>query len=185
MPGMNPTPSLTEAPTADDFFHHCPRCATPRAEPATTPFHCAACGFRYYFNVASAVAVFIENPVGECLFIRRARPPAEGKLALPGGFVDPAETSEDAARREIWEELRIKLATLHYLGSWPNRYYAGGFVVPVLDLFFRARVGDITHTPDPAEVSAATWLPPASVNPAELAFPSMRAALAAYLQARR
>ena len=42
------------------------------------------------------------------LLIRRAGHPSIGKLALPGGFVDPNETVETAARRELWEETHVK-----------------------------------------------------------------------------
>ena len=42
------------------------------------------------------------------LLIRRAGHPSIGKLALPGGFVDPNETVEEAARRELLEETHVK-----------------------------------------------------------------------------
>ncbi|MBO7158450.1 MAG: NUDIX hydrolase, partial [Clostridia bacterium] len=42
------------------------------------------------------------------LLIRRAGHPSIGKLAFPGGFVDPHETVEEAARRELWEETHVK-----------------------------------------------------------------------------
>lgn len=179
---MNHLPSSPHSPLAVDFFLHCPQCGTPRSQHDSARFACARCGFTYYFNVASAVAVFIENEVGECLWIRRALPPAEGCLALPGGFTDPGETAEEAARREIREELGLSLTALHYLGSWPNFYHAGRFGVPVLDLFFRAPLVGSTPTPAAEEVSAFTWQHATAINPAELAFPSMRSALAAYLQ---
>lgn len=180
---MSTAPSPSDGPTAVSFFLHCPRCAAPRkGDGGDSRFLCAGCGFTYYFNVASAVAVFIEDAEGRCLFIRRARPPAEGKLALPGGFTDAHETGETACRREIIEELGIELGPLAWLGSWPNRYHAGGFVVPVLDLFFRASVIDAPLRPAEEEVSATLWLRPEEVDPADLAFPSMRHALAAYLK---
>ena len=42
------------------------------------------------------------------LLIRRGGPPSLGKLAFPGGFADPNETVETAARRELWEETHVE-----------------------------------------------------------------------------
>ncbi|MFN0130849.1 MAG: NUDIX domain-containing protein [Verrucomicrobiales bacterium] len=173
-------------PTAAELFRYCPRCASgTRAEAAVgvNPFRCGHCGFTFYFNTASAVAVIIEDGEGRVLFIRRGREPAKGKLAMAGGFTDPGETGEEATRREIQEELGLQLADLRYLGTWPNVYHAGGFAVPVLDIFYQARLATTTLTLDPDEVSGAEWLDPRGVDPQSIAFPSMRQALAAYLSA--
>lgn len=170
---------------AKDFFSFCPQCAAPRpAEkllPQGAPFHCGACGFTYYFNTASAVAVFIEDGAGRCLFIRRGREPAKGRLAMAGGFTDPRETGEAATRREIREELGLELGPLAYVGTWPNQYFAGGFIVHVLDIFYRAPLAASELAPDAEEVSGVEWLDPRAIDPAEMAFPSMREALASYV----
>lgn len=52
------------------------------------------------------------------LLIRRKNPPFEGRWALPGGFVDPHEPLEDAARRELWEETGTRPAHLEQLHTF-------------------------------------------------------------------
>lgn len=176
-------PPPAHIPGASELFAHCPHCGHARErgdERGTNPFHCRACQFTFYFNTASAVAVIIEEVDGRILLIRRGREPAKGKLAMPGGFTDPGETGEAATRREIREELGLELADLTYLGSWPNVYHAGGFAVPVLDLFFRARLASATMTLDPDEVSGADWFDPLEIELDHIAFPSMRSALTFY-----
>lgn len=49
------------------------------------------------------------------LLIRRARPPEAGCWSLPGGKIDLWERTEDAARREIVEELGISLGPVGLL----------------------------------------------------------------------
>jgi NADH pyrophosphatase NudC (nudix superfamily) len=181
-PAKPPIGQPAAAHGAVSQFAFCPRCAAPRAGDPANPFRCRGCGFTYFFNTASAVAVFIHDQRGRCLFIRRAREPSRGMLALAGGFTDPGESGEEATRREIREELGIELGPLEFVGAWPNRYHAGGFTVPVLDLFFCAPAASLVLNPHRDEVGAVEWLRPEDVDPAELAFPSMRTALRAFLE---
>jgi len=65
-------------------------------------------------SVTTDVAVFAAdngNPDQlQLLMIRRGNHPCRGMYALPGGFVNPDETMDQAARRELMEETGVKPA---------------------------------------------------------------------------
>lgn len=163
------------------LFQFCPRCGKPRdASSPPQPFQCGACGLHYYFNSCPAVAAILLGSDDRALFIRRAKEPAKGKLAVPGGFIDVGETAEDALRREIKEEVNLEVGPLEFLCSAPNEYLYRGVNYPVLDLAFVCRAISVEGIAALDGVESFCWLKPAEVDPAEIAFPSIRAALRAY-----
>ena len=171
--------------TPQELFQHCPRCGARRfAGAASQPFVCSACDFHYYFNPCLAVAAILLGPDDRALFIRRGQDPAKGKLAIPGGFVDIGETAETAMRREIKEEVNLEVGPLEFLISATNQYDYRGVVYPVLDLAFVCRAVSLDPIAALDGVESYCWLRPAEVDFDEIAFPSIRAALAAY-NARR
>ncbi len=56
--------------------------------------------------LAASVAVF--RPDGRVILATRVQPPAAGVWSLPGGKVEAGETLEEAALRELDEEVRVK-----------------------------------------------------------------------------
>jgi len=167
------------------FFHYCPRCGVAAGDQKPSgPFNCGGCGFHYYFNPANAAAAFVIREDGRVLFIHRAKDPAKGLLALPGGFIDAGETAEEAVRREVKEEVGLEIEHLEYLGSHPNLYLYREVTYPVLDFFFTARVRGTRGVCDAEEVAGMDWLLPEKVRSEDVAFASVRAALAALVKAR-
>ena len=159
-------------------FIHCPRCGNKRGEPesVSAPFACKACGFTFYFNAAIAAAVFIEGPDQTVLLIKRAKDPAKGKLAPPGGFIDIGETAEQGILREVREEVGLELADLTYLCSQPNHYSYKELVYPVLDLFFTAKAISPETAQALDDVDGFHWVHESEVVAEDLAFLSMQAA---------
>ena len=168
------------------FFNFCPKCGQHRAgRKAQSPFECDACGFVYYFNPAIAAAAFVVRDNQQVLFIRRAKEPAKGKLALPGGFIDMGETVEEAPRRELREEVQLEAAALEYLASFPNEYLYREITYRVLDFFFIARVTDPQNATAQEDVESICWLNPSTVPPEDIAFPSVRSALQLFCSRRK
>jgi ADP-ribose pyrophosphatase YjhB (NUDIX family) len=164
-----------------EVFAHCPRCGTAREPERSQPIRCSACQFTYYCNTTCATAAFLIRPDGKALFIRRAKAPAEGKLAIPGGFIDEGETAEDGLRREFMEEVGLVPLDIRFLCSFPNTYHYKDITYPVLDFFFTARAQGDEEPQCLDGVAGVCWLHPAEVNPEDIAFPSMTLAIQHYL----
>lgn len=164
------------------LFKFCPRCGASqlRQQPRNL-VECPACDFHFYRNPAVAVAAIIVDADKRILLIRRAKDPAKGKLALPGGFVDFDETAESALHREISEELGLALQSISYLTSHPNQYLYREVTYPVLDLFFVCRPVATEASLMRSEVESVCWLEPDEVDLREIAFDSMKKALRCYL----
>lgn len=137
-------------------FRFCPKCGTETFEDfAGRAKRCSHCSLTYFHNVASAVACLVRNKAGEYLFVRRAKEPAKGTLDLPGGFVDPLETVEEAVCREIKEETGLDVTKSSYLCSRPNIYPYSGIDIYTSDLFFLVEVDsfdDAVAADDAAEL---------------------------------
>lgn len=168
--------------TPIEHFQYCPSCGAGRAEEPATPFRCAVCGFVYYFNPTVATAAIIARPDGQVLFIERAREPARGKLAFPGGFIDIGETAEEALHRETREEVGIEISDLRLLCSHPNTYPYKGIDYPVLDFIFAARASADVAPRALDAVARVLWRNPKNVQPDDLAFPSLRQGLSLYVE---
>ena len=165
---------MPEAP-----FSYCPNCARPATMSRGREFRCAACAFRYFHNVASAVAALIVCG-GQLLTTVRAHQPAQGTLDLPGGFVEPGETAEQALARELAEELGWAAlpAPPRYQCSVPNTYPYATVTYATLDSFFLIECAACPAVQVGAEIETALWLPRQDLDVTRFGFTSVRTALA-------
>jgi ADP-ribose pyrophosphatase YjhB (NUDIX family) len=161
-----------------DTYTHCPICGSKDYIRHEKGRACGHCGHKDFNNPITAVAAFILDHEDRVLLIRRAKDPAAGKLAPPGGFVDAGESLEQAIRREMTEEVGLDLQDVRYLSSHPNDYVYNGLGRPVCDVFFTARAHSFEVVLQAEEANEWHLMPLQEVNASELAFDSMRNALA-------
>jgi ADP-ribose pyrophosphatase YjhB (NUDIX family) len=98
---------------------------------------------------AASVAIVRDANV---LLIQRNQPPSEGLWTLPGGRLEPGETAEQCAVRELNEELGLDVFALRPVTLLRH----GGFSLQVFAT--QACEGEIA--PDPAEIRAWRWVRP-------------------------
>lgn len=139
--------------------------------------HCPQCGLTYYANVASAVACVIIDSYGRLLSVRRAHDPARGTLDLPGGFVDPLETVEQAVARELMEETGLEARSMRYLMSLPNVYPYSGVTVYTSDLFFLVEVESLDTAVAQDDAAEIVIKPLAECSAEDYGLPSIREAM--------
>ena len=86
------------------------------------------------------------------LLIKRKNKPFEGKWALPGGFVEYGEKTEDATVREVLEETGLKTKINHLVGVYsdPNRD-PRGHTVSIIYLLDTTGKGELKSGDDASE----------------------------------
>jgi NAD+ diphosphatase len=165
-------------------FKYCPKCgAAALRMTGQKLLRCEACGFELYLNVAAAVAGVIVDEQGRMVVLVRGKEPGKGKWDLPGGFVDPGDTAEEAMRREVREEIGLEVTGLCYLGSGPNVYEYMGVRYRTLDLGFVCEAAQVAQArPREDEIAEVLFLWPREIDLTRFAFPSVAAIAGRWIQ---
>lgn len=131
------------------FCGKCGAPMAPHADPDERAMVCTACGYMAYPRITPAVIVLVKK--GDRILLQRNSHYHLPHWSLVAGFVDPAESFEEAVRREVREESQMEIGHIRYFGSqiWPfPSNIMVGYVADWLS-------GD--PTPDGEEVVESGW----------------------------
>jgi NAD+ diphosphatase len=115
--------------------------------------HCPACNNLIYPVIAPSVIVAVIN--GNKLLLTRYQVShsAYRNYALVAGYVETGETVEDTVRREVMEEVGLKVKNIRYYKSQPWSF-SGALLLG----FFCEVDGDDTIVLDESELEEAIWV---------------------------
>lgn len=130
---------------------------------------CPNCGFIHYLDPKVAVAVILGNADGVLLGKRRVNP-GSGLWSFPAGYVNRGEVLEEAAVREVREEIGVAVRLTGIVGVYSERGE------PVVLVVYSGDVLAGDPTPDGHEVSEVRRFPLQRL-PEDLAFPHDRRVL--------
>lgn len=142
------------------YFLFCPHCGK-RFQLKTRDHEkelvCPACGYILWLNSKPTASCFLVNEKKEVLLSKRAIKPLQGWWDVPGGFLKLGETPEAGVKREIQEELGLKLKKMVML---PCAYIGTYETIPLqlsFNIYFVSRISSRTVLTPQDDVCAAKW----------------------------
>lgn len=131
---------------------YCGACATPLIHKEDErALVCPHCGHIIYPDIAIAVIIGIVD--GDKILFSKYAAGVYQNYALIAGFVEIGETLEDAVKREVYEEVGLRVKNIRYYDNQP-----WGFSQSMLVGFFADLDGSSEITLDRRELSEATWM---------------------------
>ncbi|MDU8358104.1 NAD(+) diphosphatase [Pseudomonas syringae group sp. J309-1] len=147
----------------------CGSCGRPTVQVAgERAMYCEYDNLRFYPRISPSMIVLITR--GDEVLLARSPRFVTGVYSTLAGFVEPGESAEDCVRREVMEEVQVKVKNIRYVGSqcWPfphsmmlgfHAEYDSGEIVPQPDEIEDARWFNINDLPPlPASRSIARHL---------------------------
>jgi NAD+ diphosphatase len=143
-----------------DTHRYCGRCATPLAHKEDErALVCPCCAHIEYPRISPVVIVGIIDS-DRILLAKSAS--GYNRYGLIAGFVEVGETLEDAVRREVMEEVGLRIKNIRYFTSQP-----WAFSRSVLTGFFTDLDGEQAIRLDTNELAEAAWFSRQSIPAAE------------------
>ena len=112
---------------------------------------CNHCNNMVYPKICPAVIVGVSN--GDKLLMTKYAQAEYKKYALVAGFTEIGETIEETVKREVMEEVGLKVKNIRYYKSQP-----WSFTDTLLMGFFAEVDGDTSITRDEEELAVAEWI---------------------------
>jgi NAD+ diphosphatase len=135
----------------------CAQCGKPTSmQDAGYRRQCQGCGASH-FPRTDPVVIMAVCKDNKTLLGRQAAWP-EGMYSTLAGFVEPGETLEQAAHREVMEEVGVRLSAVSYVASQPWPFPASLMVGLI------AEAETETLTIDTSEIEAAQWFEAAELK---------------------
>jgi NAD+ diphosphatase len=147
----------------------CGSCGRPVVQvPGERAMYCEHDNLRFYPRISPSMIVLITR--GDEILLARSPRFVTGVYSTLAGFVEPGESAEDCVRREVMEEVQVKVRNIQYMGSqcWPfphsmmlgfHAEYDSGEIVPQADEIEDARWFRLDDLPPlPANRSIARYL---------------------------
>ena len=106
------------------YFHFCPRCGTQLGwitKNKEKELWCKKCHYTFWMNSKPCASIILVKGT-KVLLIKRNIDPHNGYWDVPGGFLDVQELFEDGARRELLEELGVRVKKLEPIGVYTDWY---------------------------------------------------------------
>jgi NAD+ diphosphatase len=134
----------------NEQFQYCYKCGNKIDKVKDlTEKRCHTCQLSFYPNLAPAVMVLVQN--NHQVLLARSAHFKPGIYSVIAGFIDIGESAEEAAHREVKEEVGIEISRLEYFGSqsWP---FPNSFMIA-----YKAHYLSGELTIDKNEIEDAKW----------------------------
>lgn len=101
-------------------FNFCPKCSNPVSFMKNfSALKCEVCNIEYFPRIEPCIIVLISK--GEEILLVRHTYRNQDTFACVAGFIEAGESAENAVRREVLEEVGLKIKNIRFAGtqSWP------------------------------------------------------------------